>query len=128
MKLLMIEMYQEDCSNIAVSERIKDMEVRIVNAREKDGYTQINAIFSGDVLKENIIDVLKRERAFNINLRMRSKEEMQVSYDIVTTTAWNTITSLGGVIIPPLKISDGVLRGGWCSSRKKSQTISSRDI
>ncbi len=108
MKLLMVELHQEDCSNIAVSEKIKDAEINLVNVNEKDCYTHIDAIFFGDMFKDNVIETLRKERAFNVNLRMKSKSEIWVSYDIHTTAAWKALSILGCTVIPPLRVANGI--------------------
>ncbi|KUJ93898.1 helix-turn-helix domain-containing protein [Archaeoglobus sp.] len=104
----MIELHQEDCSNIAVSEKIKDAELNLVNVREDGDYTHIDAIFLGDMFKENVISTLRKEKAFNINLKMKSRSEIWVSYDILTTAAWRNFSSLGCTVVPPLRVANGV--------------------
>ncbi len=102
--LIMVKVHQEDCSNIEISERLKDSEIVITDVKDKGNFCRIYAEYSGEPTKT--LDAIEHSGVQNIQLISKSKNEIQVSYDITTTKAWKLFNSLGRVIYP-LKVVEG---------------------
>lgn len=103
-RLIMVKVHQEDCSNIEISERLKDSEIIITDVKDKGNFCRIYAEYSGEPVKT--LNAIEHSGVQNIQLISKSKNEIQVSYDITTTKAWKLFNSLGRVIYP-LKVVEG---------------------
>ncbi|MEM0332697.1 MAG: helix-turn-helix domain-containing protein [Archaeoglobaceae archaeon] len=103
-RLIMVKVHQEDCSNIKISERLKDSEIIITDVKDKGNFCRIYAEYLDDPQKT--LNAIEHSGVQNIQLISKSKNEIQISYDITTTRAWKLFNSLGRVMYP-LKVVEG---------------------
>lgn len=109
MHALMLTLYQEDCCNIAVSEK-SDVDVNILTVDFHDNYEILYSIFSGDVFRDNLIEGMRKTGIWDITITSKTKYELGVIYKMRVTDAWKGVVKSGGKVIPPIIISNGVER------------------
>ena len=97
-----LELYQEDCPNISLTEKLEDLDIFIVDVRPSKQKETLRSYIIGSNPKDAIEKLSQSKRVFDVEIYSKSREIVEIQYDIGMTRAWKVVHSFGGKVIGPI--------------------------
>ncbi len=101
-----LELYQEDCPNITITERIKDLNIFIIDVLPIHEKERLKAYLVGNDSKGAMERLSSLEKVSNVDIYSKSKDIIETRYDIEMTRAWKIVHEFGGRVIGPIIVHD----------------------
>jgi hypothetical protein len=120
-----IELYQEDCPNITLTEKVKGLNIFIVDVLPSYERETLKAYIVGENSKSAIEKLTSSDRVLSLEIYSKSKDVIETRYDIAMTRAWKIVHSFGGRVVSPIIVHEDSERWlvVWDDVKKRKSAI-----